>query len=53
MSYFEQAASFIKSYGIEIAAVFGFLLIVYFSCIKHFTRQDHAEGRYQPSGESK
>jgi lysozyme len=52
VSYFEQAATFIKSYGLEIAVVFGFVLVAYFAAIKHFTRQDHAEGRYVSSGEA-
>lgn len=49
----KDAAEFIKTYGFEIAVVAGFLGVVAFATIKHFTRQDHAEGRYLPSGESK
>lgn len=53
LTYVEQAAQFVKTYGIELAAVGGFVVIVYFSAIKHFTKQDHVEGRYKPSGENK
>jgi hypothetical protein len=49
----KDAAEFIKTYGFEIAIVAGFLGVAAFAAIKHFTREDHAEGRYQPSGESK
>jgi hypothetical protein len=50
--YAQQAASFIREYGVEMAIGFAFIGSVAFALIKHFTREDHAEGRYVPSGEA-
>lgn len=51
MSYINDGATFLKTYGIEIGLLAAFVIVAYFAAIKHFTRQDYEEGSYVPSRE--
>jgi len=48
LGYAQQAAAFIKEYGIEMAIAFCVLAALAFAAFKYFTRQDYEEGRYLP-----
>lgn len=51
--YAQQAAQFIKDYGVEVALAFCIIGGLTFAAYKYFTRQDYADGRYIPSGADK
>lgn len=51
MSYVNDGASFLKTYGIEIGLLAAFAIVAYFAAIRHFTKQDYEDGSYVPSGE--
>jgi N-acetylmuramoyl-L-alanine amidase len=53
IGYSDKGLAMVKAYGIEAAILGLFAVVVVCSAIKHFTKQDHAEGRYVSSGEAK
>lgn len=50
LGYAQQAAQFIREYGIELALAFCIIGGITFAAYKYFTRQDYEEGRYLPRG---
>jgi len=53
LGYAQQAAQFIRDYGVEMALAFCIIGGITFAAYKYFTRQDYEDGRYLPSGASK
>ncbi len=52
LGYGGQTLALVKTYGVEAVILILFVLAMGFAAIKHFTRQDYAEGRYTPRAES-
>lgn len=50
LGYAQQAAQFVREYGIELALAFCIVGGITFAAYKYFTRQDYEEGRYLPRG---
>jgi hypothetical protein len=42
----------VKAHGVEAVIILAFVAAIGFAAIKHFTKQDYADGRSIPSGDA-